>query len=90
MSAQAFSYALFGPGGLFQQLASSEAERRTIAGSALFQRANARLTELQRAEAAELNRLAQRRHTERSLAETQEANGTSVPPVEKKLGAEAG
>lgn len=50
LRAQALSRVLFAPGGLFNELASSEAERAEVARSALFQRANDRLTALQEAE----------------------------------------
>jgi hypothetical protein len=42
---------LFRPDGLFNQLAATEQERRTVAQSPLFQQAQRRLTELQRSEA---------------------------------------
>jgi hypothetical protein len=48
---------LFGPGGLFGQLAGTEAERRAVAQSPLFREAQTRLSELQRKEAAEFARL---------------------------------
>jgi hypothetical protein len=47
---------LFSPGGLFNQLARTEEERRAVAQSALFRRAQRRLTELQQREAAEFAR----------------------------------
>jgi hypothetical protein len=43
---------LFRPDGLFNQLARTEDERRIMAQSPLFQRAQRRLNELQRTEAA--------------------------------------
>jgi hypothetical protein len=52
LGAQAFSQVLFGPSGLFQQLAVTESERQLVAQSALFQRANERLTALQQLELA--------------------------------------
>ncbi len=54
LSAEALSRLLFGPGGLFNQLASTETERRAVAQSPLFQRANNRLTELERRQLGEL------------------------------------
>jgi hypothetical protein len=81
LSAQAFSQALFGPNGLFNELASSEAERRNIAGSALFQRANARLTELQRGEVAELDQLAKQRRAARTSSGAEESNGPAAAPA---------
>ena len=63
LSAQAFSLILFGVNGLFHQLAPSEAERRAVTQSPLFQRANERLTELQRLELAELRRVAAGKRT---------------------------
>ena len=44
---------LFQPDGLFNQLATTEEERRTIAASPLFREAQRRLSELQKREAAE-------------------------------------
>ena len=44
---------LFSPEGLFNQMASTEAERRVLAGSPLFNEAQRRLLELQLKEAAE-------------------------------------
>ncbi len=43
---------LFRPDGLFNQLATTEEERRIVARSPLFQHAQRRLTELQRSESA--------------------------------------
>ena|SRR6266496_4465217 len=74
LSAQTFSQILFGANGLFNQLASSEAQRRAVSQSPLFQQANERLTELQRLELAELTRaVSTRRNTK--------ANGVAVPPA---------
>ena len=50
-TAIAVSQQLFHPTGLFGQLASTEAERRGVAQSALFREAQKRLSELQRREA---------------------------------------
>jgi 5-methylcytosine-specific restriction endonuclease McrBC regulatory subunit McrC len=47
---------LFTPDGLFNRLARTEEERRTLSRSELFQQAQRRLTELQRSEAAEFVR----------------------------------
>jgi len=44
---------LFSPEGMFNQLASTEAERRVLAGSPLFKEAQRRLLELQSKEASE-------------------------------------
>ena len=71
LGAQAFSQLLFGPNGLFNQLANSEAERTAISRSPLFQRANERLTELQTLELAELQGSAHK--------EAVRANGVSAP-----------
>ena len=49
---------LFSPGGLFSQMATTEAERRQVAGSALFKEAQKRLSALQRKEAEEFARKA--------------------------------
>lgn len=49
---------LFGPGGFFQQLGETEQERREITRSDLYRRAQQRLSELQKQEAAEFARAA--------------------------------
>ena len=46
---------LFSFGGLFNQLAKTEEERRTLAQSPLFKQAQRRLTELQQEEASEFS-----------------------------------
>ena len=46
-TAFALSQQLFHPTGLFARLAATEAERRVVARSALFQEAQRRLTDLQ-------------------------------------------
>ncbi len=51
ISAQAFSNALFGYGGLFGKLAQTEQERRVVAQSALFREAQSRFDELSQVEA---------------------------------------
>jgi hypothetical protein len=56
VAAAPLSRALFSPGGLFDRPAADEQERRAVAQSELFVRARRRLTELQRAEAAEFAR----------------------------------
>jgi len=48
---------LFAPGGLFTRLARSEHERRQVARTALFRRAQDRLAELQQREGEEFRRL---------------------------------
>jgi hypothetical protein len=55
-SAIELSDKLFRPDGLFAQLASTEEERRALAGSPLFADAQRRLSELQRREGAEFSR----------------------------------
>jgi hypothetical protein len=50
---------LFQPDGLFSRLAHTEAERRVVAQSLLFQQAQKRLSELQRQEAAAFGRVVQ-------------------------------
>jgi hypothetical protein len=55
----ALSERLFSPSGLFNQIAATEEERRTVAGSPLFRQAQRRLTELQHKEAAEFGRAVQ-------------------------------
>jgi hypothetical protein len=49
--ATVLSELLFSPSGLFSRLAATEAERRQLVQTPLFQRAQARLTEIQRREA---------------------------------------
>ena len=55
-TAFALSQHLFHPTGLFVRLAATEAERRVVAQSALFQEAQRRLSDLQRQEAAAVSR----------------------------------
>jgi hypothetical protein len=50
---------LFTPDGLFNQLASTEEERRALVQTPLFREAQARVSELQRKEAAEFARVVQ-------------------------------
>jgi hypothetical protein len=47
---------LFRPDGLFARLATTEAERREVSKSALFQEAQSRLSELQQAEMGEFRK----------------------------------
>ena len=75
LSAQALSHALFGPNGLFNQLASSEVDRRSVVRSPLFQRANKRLTDLQHTEVAELAQAAAQRRASRIDNASGEVNG---------------
>ena len=53
----ALSNKLFGPGGLFGQLASTPAERRAVTQSSLFQDAQQRLSELRRHDASKFSHL---------------------------------
>ncbi len=78
LSAQDLSNVLFGVGGLFNQLAPTEAERRIVSQSALFKEANARLTQLQRWEREELSEASERRKRERAArrAVDGQANGS--------------
>ncbi len=48
---------LFSPSGLFNQLATTVAERRVVAQSELFRQAQHRFTELQRKESADFARV---------------------------------
>lgn len=57
------SNALFQPDGLFSRLAGTEAERRLVAQSPLFRQAQQRVSELQRKEAAEFDRVIQQAET---------------------------
>jgi hypothetical protein len=77
LGAPAFSLALFGPNGLFNRLASSEQERRIIARSDLFQRANARLTQLQCDEAGALSKAAQERRAANAQTQGDGKNGVT-------------
>jgi hypothetical protein len=54
-SAIELSNKLFRPDGLFAQLASTEEERRALAGSPLFAEAQRRLSDLQRQEGADFS-----------------------------------
>jgi hypothetical protein len=65
--AVSLSNRLFSPGGLFNQLAETEDQRRKMAGSVLFKRAQQRLLELQQQEAAEFSRSV--RQTQATLPE---------------------
>jgi hypothetical protein len=56
VSALDLSQKLFSPAGLFNQLASTEEERRHVVQSALFRAAQHRLTTLQQIEAAGFER----------------------------------
>lgn len=47
---------LFSPGGLFNRLATTEAERRAVAASALFKEAQKRFSELKRNEAEKFSK----------------------------------
>jgi hypothetical protein len=58
---------LFHPDGLFNQLAATEAERRAVAPTPLFQQAQRRLSELKQAEAVEFARVAS--HAKGALTE---------------------
>ena len=81
LSAQALSHALFGPNGLFNQLASSEAERRCVVRSSLFQRANQRMTDLQQMEVAELAQAAVQRRASRTQSTADNFNGAPSAPT---------
>jgi hypothetical protein len=48
---------LFAPGGLFGLLGATEEERRAVVQTSLFRQAQARISELQRKEAAEFARV---------------------------------
>ncbi|MBW3597878.1 MAG: hypothetical protein KY475_11460 [Planctomycetes bacterium] len=54
--AMTLSDQLFSPNGLFNQIATNEAERRQVARSPLFKEAQRRLSDLQRQEADEFAR----------------------------------
>ena len=56
LSPQDFSRILFGFGGLFNELAAAVGDRKAVVQSALFQRANDRLSELEDDEIASLDR----------------------------------
>src|SRR5438874_326554 len=48
---------LFAPDGLFNQIATTDAERRALVQTPLFREAQTRLSELQRKEAADFSRV---------------------------------
>jgi hypothetical protein len=83
-SAVALSNQLFAPGGLFSQLAISEEERGALTESPLFREAQARVTELERAERAELVAAVRRMKVARQAAAAvghpeQGTNGATSP-----------
>ncbi len=59
-SAILLSDKLFSPGGLFNQLARTEEERRVVVQSSLFKEAQERLATLRRHEAAEFVRIVEK------------------------------
>jgi hypothetical protein len=61
LSSQVLSNALFGPTGLFNQIAHTEEQRRAFSKTALFQYVSSRITDLRRGEVAEARRKIQRR-----------------------------
>lgn len=66
MDAISLSNKLFSPGGLFNQLASTEEERRVVAQSTLFKQAQRHLTHLQQREASEFARVVQQAQASRA------------------------
>ena len=87
VSARAFSDALFGPTGLFNQMAHTEEERRRLTETALFHQANSRLTALLRLEASEAReeferRLKKRRHVARNDQKKMRLSGHATPPIQ--------
>jgi hypothetical protein len=89
-SAITLSNQLFGPGGLFSQLAGSEAERRALTQTPLYQEAQARVTELERAERAELVEAVERLRAARAARDgagrPPTANGAAPAPSTKPAG----
>src|SRR5689334_12629726 len=78
MTSQALSNALFGPLGLFGRLAKTEQERRAIAQTPLFKRAQDRISELRRYEHAEYNEELERKCKARAA---RKAEAAAVPPA---------
>jgi len=66
MTSQALSNALFGPMGLFGKLAANEQERRALSQTPLFERAQARISELRRIEHREYQEELNRRCSARN------------------------
>jgi hypothetical protein len=88
-SAIALSNQLFAPGGLFSQLAASEAERRALVETPLFQEAQARVRVLERAERVGLveavEGLRAARAAPRTTARAPTTNGPSPPSTPAPL-----
>lgn len=59
---------LFSPGGLFHQLAPTQAERQSLVLSPLFKEAQRRLSDLKRSEASEFAKSVDQFQTSRSTA----------------------
>jgi hypothetical protein len=78
MTSQALSNALFGPMGLYGKLAKNEQERRAISQTPLFQREQARISELRRFEHEEYIEELERKCKARSARAA--ANGPASPP----------
>jgi hypothetical protein len=81
ISARAFSDALFSPYGLFNKLAPSNEDRKTVAQSPLFQQAQRRLTELERAEAEILLDGIRRMHSAGPMPKASKRKASSKLPA---------
>jgi hypothetical protein len=80
IDAQTLSRELFWVGGLFNQLAPTEQERKLVAQTPLFRQALARLRELEKLEVAELDAAWQRRKAARATATASATDGDGLPP----------
>lgn len=81
MSAVNLSNLLFGPQGLFKELAHTAEERRKLVQTPLFREANARLTDLQFLEAEPLFKEVDRI---RAACALQSGNGTLQPVADSE------
>jgi hypothetical protein len=82
IDAQTLSRELFWVGGLFNQLAPTEQERKAVAQTPLFRQALARLQELEKLEVAELEEARQRRKAARArpTGGVTDGDGLPLPP----------
>jgi hypothetical protein len=79
LPAHVLSNALFGPTGLFNQIAHTEKERRQFSQTALFQQANSRITELQRVEISEARAELERKAKQRRKVAGKSRRKTHIP-----------
>ena len=90
MTSQALSNALFSLGGLFGQLAKTEEERRAIAQTSLFQRAEARISELRQFEHEEYYEELERKCKARCSEGSSRVHASCKRPREWSRGGTAG